>query len=177
MPQWMLDLIAGWPMIRANIPTFIVIVILIVGLVWTAMSWAYGSIIRRQAAEIKLLERQKSEAAAIPQPSALKERAELRLHVYGDNRLPDRLSADNIWRWYYMHDLIVMLTPDGAKKREIVTCKLFITFDQPVVVGTMTVTADKPLEHYEVKEFTNRFAIVTFEQALPECNITIQAHS
>ena len=76
MPQWMLDLIAGWPMIMANIPTFIVIVILIAGLVWAAMSWAHGSIIRKQAAEIKLLERQKAEAAvAITKPNSLKEGA------------------------------------------------------------------------------------------------------
>lgn len=66
MPQWMLDLIAGWPMIGANLPTFAVILVLISGVVWAAMSWAYGSIIRHQAAERKLLERQKSEVSAVP---------------------------------------------------------------------------------------------------------------
>src|ERR1051326_110904 len=109
MPQWMQDLIAGWPMIRSNIPTFIVIIALIVAVVWTAMSWSYGSIINRQAAEIKLLERQKAEGSAFPKPGPLKERAELRIHIYGDNRLPERLSADNIWRWFYMHEVLVML--------------------------------------------------------------------
>ena len=119
----------------ANIPTFVVIVGLIVGVVWAALSWSYGSIISHQAAEIKLLERQKSEASAVPKSGALIERASLRVHVYGDARLPDRLSATNIWRWFYMHDVLVMMNQDGTKKREILTSKLFTSFDQPVGVG------------------------------------------
>jgi hypothetical protein len=174
MPQWMQDLTAGWPMIKANLPTFIVIVVLIAGVVWAALSWSYGSIIRHQGAEIKLLERQKSEATAVPQQGVLKDKAELRLHVFGDNRLPDRLSADNIWRWFYMHNVLVMMNQDGTKNREILTSELFISFDQPVGVGTMMVRSDKPLSHYEVKEFNNRFAIVAFQEALPECNLHIE---
>jgi hypothetical protein len=173
MPQWMQDLTAGWPMIRANLPTFILIVVLIVGAVWAALSWSYGSIISHQAAEIKLLERQRSEATAIPQPGALKDRAELRLHIYGDNRLPDRLSGVNIWRWYYMHEVLVMLNQDGAERSKILTSKLFISFDQPVNIGTLTVRSDKPLTRYEIKEFNNRFAIIHFGEAPIESNIDI----
>jgi hypothetical protein len=173
MPQWMQDLVAGWPMIRANLPTFFVILFLIVGIVWATLSWSYGSIISHQAAEIKLLERQKSEATAVPRPGALVERAELRLHIYGDHRLPDRIAGINIWRWYYMHDVLVLLNQDGSKKSEILTSKLFISFDQPVGVGTMTVRSDKPLAGYEVKEFNNRFAIIHFGEPLTECNLDI----
>jgi hypothetical protein len=173
MPQWMQDLTAGWPMIRSNAPTFIAIFVLIVGVVWAALSWSYGSIISHQAAEIKLLERQKAEASAVPRTAVLKERSELRLHVYGDTRLPERLSADNIWRWFYMHDVLVMLNQDGSKKSEILTSKLFISFDQPVSVGTLTVKSDKPLARYEVKEFNNRFAIIHFGEAPVESNIEI----
>jgi hypothetical protein len=174
MPQWMLDLTAGWPIIRSNVPTFIVIVALIIGVVWAALSWSYGSIISHQVAEIKLLERQKSEATPIPKSGPLLDRASLRLHVYGDSRLPDRLSAANIWRWFYMHDVLVLMNQDGTKKQEILTSKLFISFDQPVSVGTMVVRSDKPLNHYEVKEFNNRFAIIAFQEALPDCNLDIE---
>src|SRR5579859_7548993 len=49
MPQWMQDLTAGWPMIRANLPTFFVIAVLmfsaILGTVWWLMDWRYGGII------------------------------------------------------------------------------------------------------------------------------------
>ncbi len=174
MPQWVQDLTAGWPMILANLPTFIGIVVLITGLIWAVLAWAYGRIISHQAAEIKLLERQKSEASAVPKSGALVERASLRMHVYGDSRLPDKLSATNIWRWFYMNDVLVMMNQDGTKNREIVTSKLFISFDQPVGVGTMTVRSDKPLTHYEVKEFNNRFAIIAFQESLPECNLDIE---
>ena len=68
----------------------------------------------------------------------------------------------------------MMLKQDGTKDREILTSKLFISFDQPVAVGTLTVRADKPLMHYEVKEFNNRFAIIAFGEKLPECNIDIE---
>jgi hypothetical protein len=57
-------------MIRANIPTFIVIVALIAGVVWAALSWSCGSIVSHQAAEIRLLERQKAEATATASLSA-----------------------------------------------------------------------------------------------------------
>src|SRR5258708_22118387 len=173
MPQWMQDITAGWPMIRSNLPTFLVIVAVIAGVVWAALSWAYGSTIRSQAAEIKLLERLKAEATVNPRPGTLAERASLRLHVYTDNRLPDRLSASNIWRWFYLHDVLVMMNQDGTKNREILTSKLFISFDQPVAVGTMPIRSDKPISHYEVKEFNNRFPIIAFQEALPECNIDI----
>jgi hypothetical protein len=175
-PQWIQDLTQGWPMIRANIPTFIVIVALIAGVVWAALSWSYGSIVSHQAAEIRLLERQKAEATATAKPGPIVDRASLRLHVYGDTRLPDRLSATNVWRWFYLNDVLGMMKQDGTKDREIVTSKLFISFDQPVGVGTMTVRSDKPLSHYEVKEFNNRFAIVVFGEALPECNIDIEVN-
>jgi len=31
-----------------------------------------------------------------------------------------------------------------------------------------------PLPHYEVREFNNRFAVVGFEEGLPECNLNIE---
>src|SRR3954452_7317189 len=114
-------------------------------------------------------------AARIPNesPAGLKERANLRLHLYSDTRLPDRLSADNIWRWFYMHEVLVILNQDGTKKSEIITSALFISFDQPVSVGTLTIRSDKPLAQYEVKEFNNRFAIIHFGEAPMESNIEI----
>jgi hypothetical protein len=49
MSQWMQDLTAGWPMIRANLPTFFALAVLmfgaILGGVWWLMDWRYSSII------------------------------------------------------------------------------------------------------------------------------------
>jgi hypothetical protein len=66
-----------------------------------------------------------------------------------------------------------MIKQDGSRDREITTSKLFISFDRPVSVGTVTIKADKPIPHYEVKEFNNRFAIIVFGEAVPECNVDV----
>jgi hypothetical protein len=58
MPQWMQDLFAGWPMIRANLPTFFVILVLIIGGIWWLMDWRYGSIVASKAGQIELQDRQ-----------------------------------------------------------------------------------------------------------------------
>jgi hypothetical protein len=57
-PQWMQDLIAGWPMIRANLPTFFVILFLMIGALWIAFNWSYGGVLASKNAQIELLDRQ-----------------------------------------------------------------------------------------------------------------------
>src|SRR5258708_36334735 len=48
-PQWLQSLISGWPIIRANLPTFFVLAVLmfgaIFGVVWWLMNWRYGGVI------------------------------------------------------------------------------------------------------------------------------------
>jgi hypothetical protein len=58
MPRWMQDLFAGWPMIRANLQTFFVIVVLIFGAVWWLMDWRYGAIVASKIGQIELQDRQ-----------------------------------------------------------------------------------------------------------------------
>ena len=58
MPQWLQELIAGWPMIMANIPTFVVIVALLAGVLWAAFKWAYGNVIASKDSQIELQDRQ-----------------------------------------------------------------------------------------------------------------------
>jgi hypothetical protein len=56
MPQWMQNLIEGWPMIRANLPTFFVICVLIAGVIWAAFGWSYSTVLASKNAQIELLE-------------------------------------------------------------------------------------------------------------------------
>jgi hypothetical protein len=58
MPQWMQDLTAGWPMIRANLPTFLVILVLITGAIWVVFNWSYGAILASKNSQIELQDRQ-----------------------------------------------------------------------------------------------------------------------
>jgi hypothetical protein len=61
MPQWMQDLIAGWPMIRANLPMFFIIVVLIIGAVWWVMGWRYGDLLATKNGQIEMQDRQLAE--------------------------------------------------------------------------------------------------------------------
>jgi hypothetical protein len=174
MPDWLKELANGWPMIRANVPTFIAVVLIIAGGIWGLFYWAYESRLKNQESEIKLLERQKSEATAVPKQGPLADRARLRLHVYGDTRVPEKLSYENVWRWYHLNTIAEMIDSAGAKKQNLLASTLFISFDQPVKIGTLSVHADKPLPTYEVKEFNNRFAVIVFDGGMPECNLDIE---
>jgi|SRR5450759_5266886 hypothetical protein len=58
MPQWMQDLTAGWPMIKANLPTFLVILVLMAGIIWVALNWSYGGVLASKNGQIELQDRQ-----------------------------------------------------------------------------------------------------------------------
>lgn len=58
MPQWMQDLTAGWPMIMANLPTFFVILTLMIGAVWVVFSFTYGAVLASKNGQIELQDRQ-----------------------------------------------------------------------------------------------------------------------
>jgi hypothetical protein len=104
-------------------------------------------------------------------------KARLQLHVYADERMPSRITADNIWRWYTLRTLIKGLAPSGQEHDVVNLTTLFVTFDTPVFVGTLTVSSpDVRLPIHEVKEFNPRFAIIVFSGQIPEGTLEISAH-
>ncbi len=97
----------------------------------------------------------------------------LRLHIYNDNRIPDRLSTENIFRWYYLSNIIALKGTDG-NQQEIVFPTLFITFDPDVRVTTLRVgSPDMQLPRHEVKAFNQRFAIIAFMGELSEGTLEV----
>ena len=91
------------------------------------------------------------------------DRALLRLHVYADHRVPDALTAENIFRWYHLRQGIVTITPDGKETAAFPMTTLFVTFEPEVRVSTLKVQSpDIALPAHEVKEFNQRFAIIAF---------------
>ena len=97
----------------------------------------------------------------------LVDKAVLRLHTYGDFRIPDRLAMENIYRWYYLVNIQVTPRPDG-EDRKIIGSTLFVSFDPDVRSTTLSVRSpDMKLPIYEVKDFNQRFAIVTFSGEVP----------
>ena len=96
MPQWMQDLFTGWPMIRANLPTFFVLAVLIIVAVWWLMDWRYGGIITNKDSEITLLKGQRDDykdklSGATPdQAKARIDALEARLAIVEGRRLTDK---------------------------------------------------------------------------------------
>jgi hypothetical protein len=68
---------------------------------------------------------------------------------------------------------MVALEQPTGKRSEFPVPLLFVTFDNPVRVGTLEVSADFKLPTYEVKEFNNRFAIIVFGDELPTGTLNI----
>lgn len=101
------------------------------------------------------------------------DKASLRLHIYNDNRTPDRLAAENIFRWYYLRN-IVLMQGAGDTQRQVVLTTLFVTFDPEVRVTTIQVRSpDVQLPLYEVKEFNQRYAIIVFSGEIKEGTLEV----
>lgn len=113
------------------------------------------------------------------EPTALVDTATLRLHLYGDERVPTVVSSNNVWRWYYLRNIIKGITKKGKLPETIGTITiLFISFDRPVKVTTLEVSSsDIKLPTHEVKEFNNRFAIIVFSNALPTGTLEVTVRS
>ena len=58
MPAWLENLVVGWPMIRANLPTFFAIVIILIIAIWAIIYWSFRAILGSKTAQIELLDRQ-----------------------------------------------------------------------------------------------------------------------
>ena len=110
--------------------------------------------------------------------SAIVDSAELRLQMYGDSRTPTRLTATNIWRWYYLKTVFVTIEAATGSKTEHPVGTLFVTFDPQVRTGTLEVSSpDIALPQFEVKEFQSRFAIIAFSGPIPAGTLVITVHS
>jgi len=97
----------------------------------------------------------------------------LRLHIYRDHRTPERLEARNIFRWYYLNHILIAITAE-RKNEEVVLPTLFVTFDPDVQITSLKVRSpDMKLPRHEVKDFNQKFAIITFSEKLKEGTLEI----
>ena len=106
----------------------------------------------------------------------LAETADLDLEFYGDGRPPTGLRHVNVWRWYFYWTPSLHMN-DTATGKDIAVVSagslLFVTFEPRVGVSNMYVSAKVPIPTWEVKQFNERFAIVTFAGLMPACTITV----
>lgn len=104
--------------------------------------------------------------------------ADLRLHIFPDDRTPQRLTATNIFRWYWMRQVLVGIKEGtGEEVRRDIFCTLFVSFDTPVYVGTLEISSpDIRLPPHEVKEFNSRYAIIYFHAPMPDGTLYLTVH-
>jgi hypothetical protein len=93
----------------------------------------------------------------------LEDIAELHLRYYQGHPIPTAVSYKNIWRWFSLQNNLYVHTPLGLMTGS--NTNIFIAFEKPVKVGTLILSsADYVMPKYEVKEFNNRFAVITIDE-------------
>lgn len=104
-----------------------------------------------------------------PLMPATADRAKLRLHVYADHRVPDKLHAENIFRWYYLRQAVVPINAAGEKASTHLWTTFFVSFEPEVRISSLKVRSpDVALPPHEVKEFNQRYAIIVFNGQVGE---------
>jgi hypothetical protein len=96
---------------------------------------------------------------------------ELRQNVAGRSD-PDRVSYSNIWRYFILHQTAAFITPQGTVQGT--TAVIFLTFEPYVKITNIRCTSpDAAVPQYEVKQFNQRFAVITFQTELPKGTLRI----
>ena len=114
-----------------------------------------------------------TKARAKPVPNAL-----LRLHMYSDQRLPDALKTEHIFRYYVLRQGAVAVGADGSQTQVFTTTTIFVSFEPDVLITTLKVRSpDMALPQFEVKEFNQRFAIVVFAGHLADGTVELAVES
>jgi hypothetical protein len=78
----------------------------------------------------------------------------------------------NIWRWYALANVVVLITPEGRK--EIKTWSVFLTFDKPVNANQVVVSSQSPLPQFEVKDRESRSAVIAFMGDMKNLDLEIK---
>jgi hypothetical protein len=113
-------------------------------------------------------------AGGLRRRRAICQKASLKLHVYGDHRTPERLSFENIFRWFYHQATFDGVGPAGTTRLAAVTT-LVVSFEEDTAITTLKVRSpDMQLPLYEVKEFNQRFAVIVFGSTVPAGTLEIE---
>ena len=97
----------------------------------------------------------------------------LRLHIYDDNQTPDKLADKNIFRWYFLTNMVLLHKETGGQNK-VISQILFLTFEPEVHISSIKVRSpDIKLPIHEVKEFNQKFAIIAFNNKIPSGTLEI----
>lgn len=114
--------------------------------------------------------------AQLPQ-SNIPVTANIRLFYRPGDHQPDCLGKDNIHRWYSLGVGIALTKEGGGVENREVCTTVFLVFDRPLTVGTLTVRflgACQP--RYETKDFGPRHAVIVINGTPDNLTVEIGAH-
>jgi hypothetical protein len=102
-------------------------------------------------------------------------KSELRLQFVGEPRPPNQIFMENIYTWYTLWSPSAAITMEDANKKQFgqsiivpENWNIFVIFDRPTTVSEVTVSFSNPgFPPYEVKQTTNRSAIVNVSGSIP----------
>jgi hypothetical protein len=108
-------------------------------------------------------------------PELISVPTELRIQFNSGSTLPFALAQPNVWRWYALYNATIGIAPDGKQTLLSKTWNLFLTFDKPIPVKQIRVDAGGAvLPTYEVKDFSNRSAVIAFSGDLAGVVMDVQ---
>lgn len=99
----------------------------------------------------------------------------LRLQFNVGNVLPTAIEQGNIWRWYALAHAIIE-NPGGPAERIHKVWTLYLLFDKPVAIRQFRIDASGAiLPRHEVKDWSQRHAIIAFDGDLGGFVLNVQA--
>ena len=102
--------------------------------------------------------------------------ANLILYFYEDSRQPEvKGNSNNIWRWYYLQNVVNYVDKRTEEVMTITTSSLFITFDKPLdKLGNVKLNPiGFHLPKYEIKDFSDRSLVIGFFDKVPAGELQI----
>jgi hypothetical protein len=131
--------------------------------------WVFTAALVTFAAALTIVQRLRAMLVASARTASLK------LQLYGDARFPTIIREDNVFRWFYLRNIVHGKAPDGSPLA-VESVNFFVSFDRDVLIKTLEISSpDFKLPRHETKEYNQRFAIVAFDGPLPMGTLELKA--
>jgi hypothetical protein len=154
--------------------TILGVMVIAIAPIWAAVAGAPGYLIFTL-----VLVALASALVIIPKLSAIlrgtNNTAFIRLHIHADERQPDKLHTENIFRFYQLRNVLLAPLAEGGLAQGASTT-MFVTFENDVEITSIEVSSpDMVLPVHEVKEYNQRYAIICFAEFLPGGTLEVRA--
>lgn len=109
-----------------------------------------------------------------PAPASVLGSTRALIRFFGDERNPEHIQVDNIYRWFVLRNKMVSIMMDGTRN-EVETTNIFIVFECPVSYGQIMVRSKDFRIDYEVKDKSDRHVIIACGGVVPSGELEIFA--